>query len=81
MPLSPEQEASFGKEWLDCTKQLPIVGRNYWISDGKDVALATWNMERMQWQFLYHYSVFKPSLITKYILILLVNFNNILKEN
>lgn len=76
MPLSPEQEASFGKEWLDCTKQLPIVGRNYWISDGKDVALATWNTERMQWQFLYHYSVFKPSLMLPVKLPPLPNRNN-----
>jgi len=58
------------------TKQLPIVGRNYWISDGKDVALATWNMERMQWQFLYHYSVFKPSLMLPVKLPPLPNRNN-----
>ena len=53
-------DTNFGKEWLDCKKQLPIVGRMYWITDGKDVALAEWSMENMHWRFHYQYSMFKP---------------------
>ena len=54
-------DENFGKEWLDCKKVLPIVGRMYWITDGKDVALAQWSMEYMQWSFKYQYSsMFKP---------------------
>lgn len=48
-------------DWLDCRKNMPQPPRKYWITDGKDIALAEWNIERMQWKFLYHHSVFNPT--------------------
>lgn len=51
----------FGKVWLKTSEIMPIAKRKYWLSDGKDVALGVWNIERMQWKFLYHYNVFKPT--------------------
>lgn len=53
-------DPNFGREWIDCKKALPILGRMYWITDGKDVALAEWNIETMQWRFRYQYSMFNP---------------------
>lgn len=60
-PTPPVQQPhEIGKEWLDVTKQMPQPPRKYWITDGKDVALAEWNIENMNWKFIWHYSVFKP---------------------
>lgn len=51
---------NFGKEWLDCKKVMPQPPRKYWITDGKDIALAEWKIADMHWKFIWHYSVFAP---------------------
>ncbi|MFN9114462.1 MAG: hypothetical protein ACK5XN_30750 [Bacteroidota bacterium] len=48
-------------KWLVCADKMPEPVRKYWITDGKDVALAEWRTDKMQWRFLYHYSVFVPT--------------------
>ena len=48
-------------KWIDTSKELPKLKSLYWITDGKDLALSKWSMESMQWHFLFHDSVFKPT--------------------
>ena len=56
-----EDDPDFGKVWLDVKHHMPTVPRKYWLTDGKDVALAEWSIENMHWKFLYMYSCFKPT--------------------
>ena len=53
------------EKWVSTKEVMPELGRFYWISDGKDVALAKWDIERMQWKMLYMYAVVKPTLMLK----------------
>jgi len=39
--------------WKKTSEELPILNRNYWLSDGKKLALGTWNIKDMCWQFLW----------------------------
>jgi hypothetical protein len=48
-------------DWIDLRSQLPNLRSYYFIADGKDIALAKFNAESMQWKFLWHYSTFKPT--------------------
>ena len=48
-------------DWISTEKELPKLKKLYWITDGKDVALAKWSMESMGWYFKYHHSTFKPT--------------------
>lgn len=47
--------------WLDVTLVMPEAGRMYWVSDGKDISLAKWNIANMCWIYKYMYSCFKPT--------------------
>jgi len=48
-------------KWIDTKKELPKLDRFYFITDGKNVALAKWSVGNMCWHFLWHSSVFDPS--------------------
>lgn len=49
-------------EWQSCAEFMPVPGCKYWITDGLSRALAKWNtLPVMQWEFLWHDTVFKPT--------------------
>jgi len=52
-------------EWIDTKKHLPELNKLYFITDGKDVALAKFSIDNMCWSFLWHYSVFNPTHMIK----------------
>lgn len=52
-------------KWTRCDEQLPELKTLYFISDGKNVALAKFDAEGMRWHFLWHYSTFKPTHMIK----------------
>lgn len=56
MPHKPEEYNT----WLRTDQCMPELNRFYWISDGKDIALAVWNIEDMCWKFKYMHSIVKP---------------------
>lgn len=47
------------EQWQRIDEVLPELGRFYWVSDGHDVALATWGVKNMKWNYKYMHSVFK----------------------
>ena len=55
-------------QWIDTSQELPDLKRLYWVSDGKDIALARWNIKDMCWKFLYMTEFFKPRLMLPVIL-------------
>ena len=52
-------DPNFGKVWLDVNVELPLKGRFYWVSDGRDIALASWDIPNMRWKYHYMHSVFE----------------------
>lgn len=55
-------------DWISVKRELPKIGKLYLITDGKDIALAKFDIEQMQWHFLWHYSVFKPTFMLEIII-------------
>lgn len=47
--------------WKPISEVVPDPLRTYWITDGKDYALAQFRLPSYEWRFLYHWSVFKPT--------------------
>jgi hypothetical protein len=48
--------------WLDATRHMPENSeRMYWVTDGNDIALATWSIQEMQWRFRWMRSLVKPT--------------------
>lgn len=55
-------------QWQSTDDELPKLKKLYFITDGKDLALARFEAEGMRWRFEWHYSVFKPTYMCEVIL-------------
>lgn len=51
--------------WRNTETEMPLAGKLYWITDGENIALATWSIKNMWWRFLWHNTVFRATHFTE----------------